>query len=69
MAVPERRSRHWLGGHLRTGVRLRSMPQIETPWIGTFNLRWWQYADQEQAAVSPDVDEAGEAVAAPRSKS
>lgn len=69
MAAPERRSRHRLGGHLRNGVRLRSMPQIETPWIGTFNLRWWQYVDQEQAAGSPDLGEAGEPVAATRSKS
>ena len=53
MATPERRTRHKLGEHLRNGVHLRSMPPIETPWIGTFNLRWWQHVDQEHAADSP----------------
>ena len=45
--MAERRTTHRLGKHLVDGARLRSLPQIELPWITTFNLRWWHHAQEE----------------------
>jgi hypothetical protein len=47
MKVSERRRTHKLGNGLVEGVQLRSLPPAEQPWITTFNLRWWRYADEE----------------------
>jgi hypothetical protein len=47
MKVRERRLTHKLGDGLVEGVQLRSLPQAELPWITTFNLRWWRYAEEE----------------------
>lgn len=45
--MAERRTIHRLGKNLVGGARLRSLPQIELPWITTFNLRWWRHAEDE----------------------
>ena len=37
-----------LGKRLVEGAQLRSLPQVELPWIGTFNLRWWRHAEQDK---------------------
>jgi len=44
----ERRLRHTLGKRLVEGAQLRSLPQVELPWITTFNLRWWRHAEQDK---------------------
>jgi hypothetical protein len=36
-----------LSKRLVEGVHLRSLPQVELPWITTFNLRWWRHAEQD----------------------
>ena len=45
--MAERRTTHRLGENLVDGARLRSLPQVELPWITTFNLRWWRHAEDE----------------------
>ena len=45
----ERRGTHKLGKRLVEGVQLRSLPQVELPWITTFNLRWWHHAEEAKA--------------------
>lgn len=44
-AMAERRLTHRLGNRVVDGVELRSLPQVELPWITTFNMRWWDHAD------------------------
>jgi len=45
-AMAERRLAHRLGNRVVDGVELRSLPQVELPWISTFNMRWWDHADE-----------------------
>jgi hypothetical protein len=45
--VAERRISHRLGKKLVEGAQLRSLPQVELPWITTFNLRWWGHAQED----------------------
>lgn len=45
--MPERRLTHRLGQRLVDGVHLRSVPQVEQPWITTFNLRWWRHLEED----------------------
>jgi hypothetical protein len=45
--MTERRISHRLGKKLVEGAELRSLPQVELPWITTFNLRWWRHAQDE----------------------
>jgi len=45
-AMAERRLTHRLGNRVVDGVELRSLPQVELPWITTFNMRWWDHADE-----------------------
>ena len=45
--MAERRLTHRLDGQLVEGVQLRRLPQIELPWITTFNLRWWRHVEEE----------------------
>jgi hypothetical protein len=45
--VAERRISHRLGKKLVEGAQLRSLPQVELPWITTFNLRWWRHAQED----------------------
>jgi hypothetical protein len=35
-----------LGKRVVDGAELRSLPQVELPWITTFNLRWWDHAEE-----------------------
>jgi hypothetical protein len=44
--MAERRITHQLGKKLVEGAQLRSLPQVELPWITTFNLRWWRHAEE-----------------------
>ena len=44
--MAERRLTHRLGNRVVDGVELRSLPQVELPWITTFNMRWWDHADE-----------------------
>jgi hypothetical protein len=44
--MAERRTTHRLGKKLVEGAQLRSLPQLELPWITTFNLRWWSHAQE-----------------------
>jgi hypothetical protein len=44
--MAERRRTHKLGKQLVEGAQLRSLPQVELPWITTFNLRWWRHAQE-----------------------
>jgi hypothetical protein len=44
--IAERRITHRLGSKLVEGAHLRSLPQVELPWITTFNLRWWRHAQE-----------------------
>lgn len=50
--MAERRTSHRLGKKLVDGARLRSLPQIEVPWITTFNLRWWSHAQADISKVA-----------------
>jgi hypothetical protein len=43
----ERRLTHILGKRVVDGAELRSLPQVELPWITTFNLRWWDHAEED----------------------
>jgi len=36
-----------LGKRVVDGAELRSLPQVELPWITTFNLRWWDHAEED----------------------
>jgi hypothetical protein len=45
--MAERRLTHKLGSQLVEGAQLRCLPQIELPWISTFNLRWWRHVEEE----------------------
>jgi hypothetical protein len=45
--MAERRTTHQLGTRLVDGARFRSLPQTELPWLTTFNLRWWQHAQED----------------------
>jgi hypothetical protein len=47
--MSERRISHRLGTKLVEGAQLRSLPQVELPWITTFNLRWWHHAQEDIA--------------------
>lgn len=47
MVTTERRLTHKLGKRVVDGAQLRSVPQIELPWITTFNLRWWCHLADE----------------------
>lgn len=46
--MAERRITHRLGKRIVEGRRLRSLPQVELPWITTFNLRWWRHAEEDE---------------------
>lgn len=55
--MAESRLTYNLGRQLVVGVQLRSLPQIELPWITTFNLRWWRQIryGQYPAPSSPET--------------
>jgi len=44
----ERRSTHSVGKRLVDGLHFRTAPPADSVWSTTFNLRWWQHAEQEQ---------------------
>jgi hypothetical protein len=44
----ERRSSHSVGKRLVDGLHFRTAPPADSVWSTTFNLRWWQHAEQEQ---------------------
>ena len=44
----ERRSTHSVGKRLLDGLHFRTAPPADSVWSTTFNLRWWQHAEQEQ---------------------
>lgn len=44
--MAERRITHRPGNKRVEGARLLSLPQVELPWITTFNLRWWHHAHE-----------------------
>jgi hypothetical protein len=46
--VRERRSTHSVGKRLVDGLHFRTAPPADSVWSTTFNLRWWQHAEQEQ---------------------
>ncbi len=46
--MTERRTRLRLGNRLVDGME-RFVPPVESPCMTTFNLRWWQHIEHEQA--------------------
>jgi hypothetical protein len=40
------------------GVSLRSAPAIESLWISTFNLRWWEHLQDERLTGSSRAEDA-----------
>jgi hypothetical protein len=54
----ERRSRYKLGRRLLDGIHMRSVPQLEEDWNGTFNLRWLRHAEQKREGASLSRDAA-----------
>jgi hypothetical protein len=58
-ATRERRARHSskgvdAGDRPIHGVQQRSAPPVDTLWIGTFNLRWWQHIEHNQNPPEPE---------------
>lgn len=53
----ERRSRHQIGRRLLDGIHIRTAPQLEEVWNGTFNLRWWRHVEEKREKVSLSRDD------------